>query len=153
MRRIPTVSAALLVAAGMAGCRERKGPKPPKAVPHPVEAREAERPGTLVVDDDDQVRVRTHPPQPPYPAEARRLGIEGTVQLKLAVGPKGRVTRIEAISGPAELRATAVAYGRDVLFEVDRHAIPPGGNEASFTMQVRFQLVHPRTPPGSSSTR
>ncbi len=36
----------------------------------------------------------------PYPEEARRAGIEGTVRLKITVDFEGRVTEVKVLSGP-----------------------------------------------------
>lgn len=36
----------------------------------------------------------------PYPAEARDLGVEGTVQVRILVGADGRVRRARVLSGP-----------------------------------------------------
>ena len=49
---------------------------------------------------------------PPYPPYARRLNHEGTVQLRLTVGPDGRVLRADVVrsSGWPELDETAAAW-------------------------------------------
>jgi protein TonB len=50
--------------------------------------------------------------RPPYPPTARRLNHEGTVRLRLTIGPDGRVRRADIVrsSGWPELDETAAAW-------------------------------------------
>ena len=43
------------------------------------------------------------PPAPPYPAEARRAGIEGPVILQVFITKKGTVKRVRVVKSPSEL--------------------------------------------------
>lgn len=61
-------------------------PRPPPPPPPPVRLRD--KPRVL-----EEVRV-------PYPAKARALGVEGTVRLKVLVGPDGRVLEARVLEGP-----------------------------------------------------
>src|SRR5260370_40995169 len=42
-------------------------------------------------------------PDPPYPEEARKKGIEGKVTLLIVIDAKGRCSQAKALSGPKEL--------------------------------------------------
>ncbi|MDT9599518.1 energy transducer TonB [Sphingosinicella rhizophila] len=78
--------------------------------------------------------------QPPYPASEQRMGAEGTVSLKVLIGPDGRVKAAE------RLRATSEAFYQATL----RHAIRKwrfepamiDGRpvESSKVMTVRFEI-------------
>ena len=59
-----------------------------------------------------------HNPAPPYPAPARRLGIEGTVQLRVLVGANGRATQVEVAqsSGAALLDEAAAQAVKEWAF-------------------------------------
>ena len=51
-------------------------------------------------------------PEPIYPSDAKRRGIEGTVTVLVIVDKEGRIERAKACFGPKELRraATDAAY-------------------------------------------
>jgi protein TonB len=63
-------------------------PAPPPPPPPPPPVRLRDKPRVL-----QEVRV-------PYPAKARALGVEGTVRLKVLVGPDGRVQQARVLEGP-----------------------------------------------------
>ena len=49
-----------------------------------------------------------HKVQPVYPADARQLHIQGTVVLRAFIDETGRISGLEAISGPKELIGAAI---------------------------------------------
>lgn len=54
---------------------------------------------------------------PPYPADAKAAGIEGTVVVKYVVTETGEVTNVSAVRGPEELRAVCEAAVKGWKFE------------------------------------
>jgi TonB family protein len=55
--------------------------------------------------------------QPKYPSEARRLGIEGTVWVKVLVGKDGKVKKSEVVSADPEVfKEPSLAAARQWLF-------------------------------------
>jgi TonB family protein len=62
-------------------------------------------------------KVKVQPPPPPYPALALDRKVEGTVVVLLTLDPDGRPVRAVAASGPAELKATALRYAMQWIFE------------------------------------
>lgn len=57
-----------------------------------------------------QVVVRSQPPPPPYPVEAKKNNIKGTVVVELTVDPEGTPTSVTAIEGPGPLLPYACGY-------------------------------------------
>lgn len=74
-------------------------------------------------------------PTPPYPAEARRRGQQGTVQLQIVFGADGRVTSatVGRSSGFSDLDRAAAAWVR-------RHWRAATGQVGSFRLPVHFKL-------------
>jgi len=74
-------------------------------------------------------------PTPPYPAEARRRGQQGTVQLQIVFGADGRVARatVGRSSGFSDLDRAAAAWVR-------RHWRAAAGQVGSFRLPVHFKL-------------
>jgi protein TonB len=74
-------------------------------------------------------------PMPPYPAEAKRRGLEGTVMLVVEVSASGLpgVPRIESSSGHASLDRAAVTWIRS------HWRWAPGANR-NFRIPIRYQL-------------
>ena len=81
------------------------------------------------------IKVRVQPPAPPYPDHALADKIEGTVVVLLTLDPDGRPARAVALSGPPELKATALRYAMQWIFE----PVNVGGKPA----WVRFKLPMP----------
>lgn len=78
-----------------------------------------------------------HAPEPPYPARARRYGLQGEVLLRIHVGVDGlpREVRIVRSSGHAELDRSARAH-------VLRHwRFAPPQREAMGEVPIRFALL------------
>lgn len=74
-------------------------------------------------------------PTPPYPAQARSRGQQGTVQLMIVFGADGRVTSatVSRSSGFSDLDRTASAWVR-------RHWRAATGQVGSFRLPVHFKL-------------
>jgi D-alanyl-D-alanine endopeptidase (penicillin-binding protein 7) len=68
-----------------------------------------------------------------YPAEAKKSGIEGTVEVEILVSRAGDVTSARPVKGPAELRDAAAAALRQWKFE-------PGDAETKAAISIRFVL-------------
>lgn len=81
-----------------------------------------------------------HNTKVPYPLEAKRLGIEGTVVLKVVVSPQGKAEMIEVStsSGSAVLDAAAVTAVRDWRF-LPAHRGRQAVTEA-VVVPIRFSL-------------
>jgi len=80
-------------------------------------------------------------PQPPYPEEARRLGQQGVVHLRVEVDPRGRVGDVFVIrsSGYPLLDESAASTVRTRwLFKPARRGEAPVG--APVTVPIRFTL-------------
>ena len=100
--------------------RQAAIPSPPPALPSPPpDARPAAppppaavAPGTLVDAGDPGVipPVATSAPPPPYSPLAARLGLEGTVALRLLVDEDGTVRQAEATSGNRQLSEAAIRH-------------------------------------------
>ena len=82
-----------------------------------------------------QVKVVKRPPPPAYPAEAKIAHIQGTVVVSITIDKRGLPEKVEALEGPEELRATAVAYSKEWRFK------PARLNGKA--MKARFQLIMP----------
>jgi protein TonB len=60
-------------------------------------------------------------PAPPYPIEAQRLQIQGTVELEVLVGADGNILTVHLVKGPPELASVAMGtvrswqYGQTTL--------------------------------------
>jgi protein TonB len=78
--------------------------------------------------------------QPPYPASAQREGVEGTVQVRVAIGADGRVKAVEKVGGGrddffAATQRQALRYWRFKPATLDGKPI-----ESSKVMTVHFRL-------------
>jgi len=82
-------------------------------------------------------------PDPAYPDEAVKEGIEGKVTLRIVVDEQGRVSQATAVSGPPALVSAAVSAVKMWRFEPPRHA------PSITTAELSFGL--PRECPGLAS--
>lgn len=100
--------------------------RPPEPQPEPVEV------------EAGQVKVKVQPPPPPYPTQALEQKVDGTVTVLLTLDPDGRPARAIAASGPPELKATALRYAMQWIFE----PIKVGGKPvwARFRLPMPFKL-------------
>lgn len=87
------------VLAAQAPVRHSKAPSPVREVPF------------------SRIKCRYQPPAPEYPADAKAKRIQGVVKVWMTIDEKGDIEKVEALSGPEELRPTAVAYAREWRFE------------------------------------
>jgi len=79
--------------------------------------------------------------QPPYPASEQRLGVEGSVTIRVHIGPDGRVTSVEKVRGSNEsfFRATeqqALRHWRFKPATLDGRPV-----ESVKVLTVHFQLT------------
>lgn len=70
---------------------------------------------------------------PKYPELARRMHIEGTVQVEATVAPDGKVTSAKAVSGNTLLQSVAVKAIRKWKFE-------PESTRSTESVDVDFRL-------------
>jgi len=82
-------------------------------------------------------------PNPPYPEEARKKGIEGKVTLLIVIDAKGKVSQAKALSGPKELIPTALTSVRTWEFE--------SSTRAPITQTVEIEFGFPKECPGPIS--
>ena len=78
--------------------------------------------------------------EPSYPPEAIDQGIEGTVELTVAIGKDGSVVDVDATSGPNVLIPPTIAAVRIWHYKptyVNGHAV-----ETSDTLRITFRLPH-----------
>jgi TonB family protein len=80
----------------------------------------------------------------PYPEEALKQGVEGTVLVTIDVDSKGFVTKVVPVSGPPELFQAAIDSAKQWKFNPPEN--PP--------IQVRYEITydHPHECPGPIST-
>lgn len=74
----------------------------------------------------------------PYPEEARRAGVEGTVLLSIAVNAEGRVTRCVIISGPGYGLNEAA---RDALLKFRFKPAIKGGEAVATEMKYSYTFL------------
>lgn len=126
---------------GLSGCgrKSKSGstPQSTQVLPQQDGLRQEPR---IVVFGDDQVRIRFQPPPPPYPPEAKVQKIEGVVVLRLHISRAGRVTRVEILSGPEELRSAAETHAKGYEFTADPGAFSPSTGETQFSLSCKFEL-------------
>jgi TonB family protein len=87
-------------------------PVAPMPAPEAAPPRTAVAPGTLVDAGDPRVMlpVAIAAPPPPYSLLATRLGLQGTVVLRLLVDERGNVREAEALSGSRQLSEAAIRH-------------------------------------------
>lgn len=71
----------------------------------PMEERRASR---VRIGGNVQAAKLIHKPQPHYPDNARRLGIQGTVRLHALIGTDGSIQQLQLMSGQCHLAAAAI---------------------------------------------
>jgi len=75
---------------------------------------------------------------PVYPRTAEASGVSGAVVLNIVISPSGNVDKVEAVSGPPELRQAAVDAVRNWRYRpyiIDGQALP-----VSTSVKVTFNL-------------
>ncbi len=81
-----------------------------------------------------------------YPATAKEAHVSGTVVLRIVVGPKGNVTQVKPVSGPALLRGAAESCVQQWKFRPfmrDGKAVAATGN---VSMEFSLGSASPMTP-------
>ena len=73
-----------------------------------------------------------------YPAAAEKKGVHGTVTMKAMVGADGLVKSVEAVSGPEELRASALAAAKQWKFKP--YLLDGTAREVTTTLTITFEL-------------
>jgi len=86
----------------------------------------------IQVKDGSGLKVAHQPAPPPYPAEARKAGLQGTVVTKLKVAPDGSAA-VASVEGPEALQATARAYAPGWRFRASQ-----AGGMATLTLDFRL---------------
>lgn len=91
--------------------------------------------------------------QPEYPLEAKYLGIEGVVHVRVKIDEAGKVLDAECLSGPLWLRESALAAARQWVF---RPALADGkpvktDSELTFNFSLNEKGSAPERQPGASS--
>lgn len=84
------------------------------------------------------LRERPGNPRPAYPPRARRMGIEGTVQVRLIIGTDGRVEASQILSGHPLLREAVAKVIDQYRFDPPRKDGRPV--RAQGTKPIRFEL-------------
>jgi TonB family protein len=82
-------------------------------------------------------------PDPIYPEEAERQGVEGTVKLRLVIGKDGAVQNVEGISGPTSLAPASVSAVRQWRYRPTFLGDRP--IEVSEEITIVFRLANPTT--------
>jgi periplasmic protein TonB len=110
----------------------------PKQAPNPVEVQAYKAPKYVPPGGADSDPVAEHEVKIPYPEEAKRAQIEGTVRLRITVDFEGKVVEVKVLSGPG--------YGLD---EAAREAIKrfkfkpamKGGEAVSTTITYNYTFL------------
>ncbi|GLH69216.1 hypothetical protein GETHPA_07490 [Geothrix rubra] len=84
------------------------------------------------------LKLRFQPEPPPYPPEAKKQRIQGTVVVDLVVDDLGIPVRAHAVKGPQALRSTAVAYALGWRFEPGLRDGKPSTTRFRLTMPFRL---------------
>jgi len=95
-------------------------------------------PGEARDTDFSKIKVALQPPAPAYPAEAKAQRIQGTVVVELTVDEQGVPVGVKALSGPEELRATAMGYAEQWRFQP--HQVNGKPTKARFKLTMPFKL-------------
>lgn len=129
--RIPL---ALLIAGSLLGAATLARTAHPEAAPAKSAAKTRGIVNVIINREAGSSLKLTHqPPAPPYPAQARHSGLQGTVVAHLKVSPAGQV-EVARVEGPAGLQDVAKAYAPGFRFEASER----GG---AATLTLIFELV------------
>ena len=92
-------------------------------------------PNAPLLISSSQIAIVNQPSPPPYPSDAKNLGIQGDVLIEIWINENGVPTNAFALAGPSELRETAVLYAKQWKFSL----INPNPIKTTF----RFRMVMP----------
>jgi len=95
-------------------------------------------PGEAQDTDFSRIKVALQPPAPAYPAEAKAQRIQGTVVIEITVDEQGVPVGVRALSGPEELRPTAMGYAEQWRFKP--HRVNGKPTKARFKLSMPFRL-------------
>lgn len=79
----------------------------------------------------DHPRAIVHSEDPQYPEIAKKMGLHGTVKLKIWITPEGRVRRVEYIGGHPVLAESA-------LEAVKNWRYAAASQESEMTVEIKF---------------
>jgi len=74
--------------------------------------------------DEFDIEYKPHPIRivaPEYPRQAHKQKLEGTVKVRVLVDKRGRVEKVEVVSGPEIFRNNAMAAARQFRFRPGKH--------------------------------
>ena len=74
--------------------------------------------------DEFDIEYKPHPIRivaPEYPPAATKKKLEGTVKVRVLVNKRGRVEKVEVVSGPEVFRSNAIAAARQFRFRPGKH--------------------------------
>lgn len=89
----------------------------------------------------DAERKVVHKPQPAYPAEAKKKGIEGVVLLDVLITAAGDVKDVKVTKGPSELHDPAMSAVRQWKYEAGPH-------DTRATLVIHYKLAKKDEKPG-----
>ena len=114
----------------------------PTTVP-PVSPPVQRPPANAVPDRSAAIIAATHT-SPPYPAVARRLGLEGRVSLRLTIQPDGKVSQAEVVTSSGRRDFDEAAQSWIVAHWTYQPAIKDGAPAAAQALAaVTFSLTNP----------
>jgi len=95
-------------------------------------------PGEAQDTDFSRIKIALKPPAPAYPAEAKAQRIQGIVVVEITVNEQGVPVGVRALSGPEELRSTAMGYAEQWRFQP--HKVNGKPVKARFKLTMPFRL-------------
>lgn len=110
----------------------------PKAAPAPAEVKPYNAPKYVPPGSADRDPEVADEFKIPYPDEARRAGIEGTVRLRIVVDTEGRVVDVKVLNGPGYGLNDAA---RDAIKKFKFKAAIKGGEPVSTTMVYNYTFL------------
>ncbi|MBS1148461.1 MAG: ferric siderophore transporter, periplasmic energy transduction protein TonB [Myxococcaceae bacterium] len=110
----------------------------PKAAPNPAEVRPYNAPKYVPPGSADRDPEVADEFKIPYPDEARKAGVEGTVRLRIVVDNEGRVVDVKVLNGPGYGLNDAA---RDAIRRFKFKAAIKGGEPVSTTMVYNYTFL------------
>lgn len=104
---------------------------PPKPVPQPPKADPVRSEATM---------LRSSELQPPYPASEMRAEVEGSVSIRVTIGPNGRVVRAEKVSATSNAFYQATERHALRAWRFKPATVDGKPVESTKVITVRFQL-------------
>jgi len=129
----PTVVAPVPAPTVAAPPRPLPLPAPDAPAPQPVAERLPAQ--TRVATPPSAVRLPLSQPAARFPSDARRRGLEGTVELALTVTPEGRVIDAQVVS------SSNAAFNREAVRSARRWEYAPAGAASTERAQMNFRVT------------